>query len=120
MPRARMLARLVRSERGRRLLARRGTRVESFSPVSAAPIELAPAIAGVPIAIVHGGRDRYVPLRDAEALHERLGSPRRLVVLPDFGHGEAGFGPRFAAVLERLIEELLGLARSEGPPAPDG
>ncbi len=112
MPRARMLGRLVRSDRGRRLLARHGTRVDPFAPVSVPPIELASAIAA-PVAIIHGGRDRYVPLSDAKALHERLRSPRRLVVLPDFGHGEAGFGPDFAGVLERLILELLGAA----PPA---
>jgi pimeloyl-ACP methyl ester carboxylesterase len=120
MPRARMLGRLVRSDRGRRLLARRGTRVEPFAPVSMPPIELAPAIAPTPVAIVHGGRDRYVPLSDAEALHERLGSPRRLVVLPHFGHGEAGFGPDFADVLERLILELLGAAPGAGPPVTEG
>ena len=108
MPRARLLGRLVRSERGRRLLARHGTRVDPYAPVSAAPIELAPRIATTPVAIVHGGRDRYVPLSDARALHDRLGSPRRLVILPDFGHGEAGFSRDFADVLERLIRELLG------------
>jgi pimeloyl-ACP methyl ester carboxylesterase len=115
MPRARMLGRLVRSERGRRLLARHGTRVEPFAPVSVAPIELAPAIAPTPVAIVHGTRDRYVPLSDAEALHEQLGSPRRLVVLPDFGHGEAGFGPGFVEVLERLIRELLDVSPADQP-----
>jgi pimeloyl-ACP methyl ester carboxylesterase len=119
MPRARMLGRLVRSDRGRRLLARRGTRVGPFEPVSVAPIELAPAIAA-PVAIVHGGRDRYVPLSDAKALHERLRSPRRLVVLPDFGHGEAGFGPDFADVLERLILELLGAASGASPSVTEG
>jgi pimeloyl-ACP methyl ester carboxylesterase len=125
LPRARVLARLVRSARGRRLLARHGTRVDAFAPVSMPPIELASAIVA-PVAIVHGGRDRYVPLSDATALHERLRSPRRLVVLPDFGHGEAGFGPDFAAVLERLILELLGVAlpatadrhMPNGPPSP--
>jgi pimeloyl-ACP methyl ester carboxylesterase len=117
MPRARMLGRLVRSDRGKRLLARHGTRVVgSFSPVTVAPIDLAPSIE-TPVAIVHGGRDRYVPLSDAKALHERLGSPRRLVVLPDFGHGEAGFGPDFADVLDRLIEDLLGLSAPSSPPA---
>jgi len=119
MPRARMLGRLVRSERGRRLLARHGTRVDPFAPVPEAPIELAPAIAPTPVAIVHGGRDRYVPLRDAQALHERLGSPRRLIVLPDFGHGEAGFEPGFAEILERLIDELLGLASPADATGPD-
>jgi pimeloyl-ACP methyl ester carboxylesterase len=63
------------------------------------PIDPAPAIA-TPVAIIHGGRDRYVPLSDAGALHERC-ARRRPVVLPHFGHGEAGFGPDFAAVLAR-------------------
>jgi fermentation-respiration switch protein FrsA (DUF1100 family) len=89
--------------------------VAPFAPVSVPPIELAPAIATTPIAIVHGVRDRYVPLSDAEALHERLGSPRRLVVLPNFGHGEAGFGPDFGDVLERLINELLDLVPDPAP-----
>jgi pimeloyl-ACP methyl ester carboxylesterase len=119
MPRAQVLGRLARSERGRRLLARHGTRVDPDVRVTNAPIELAPAIAPTPVAIVHGGRDRYVPLRDAQALHERLGSPRRLIVLPDFGHGEAGFGPGFAEILERLIYELLGLAPRADAAGPD-
>jgi fermentation-respiration switch protein FrsA (DUF1100 family) len=60
---------------------------------------------------VHGRRDRYVPLSDAYALYERLGEPRRLVVLSDFGHGEASFSPQFAVILEELITELLSLKR---------
>jgi pimeloyl-ACP methyl ester carboxylesterase len=110
LPRARVLGRLVRSERGRRLLERHGTRTAPYAPVSVPPIELAPTIAPIPVAIVHGGRDHYVPLSDAQALHDRLGTPRRLVVLPNFGHGEAGFGPEFAVVLERLIRDLLAQA----------
>ena len=107
LPRARVLGRLVRSERGRWLLERHGTRTAPFEPVSVPPIELVPTISPIPVAIVHGGRDHYVPLSDAQALHDRLGTPRRLVVLPNFGHGEAGFGPEFAVVLERLIRDLL-------------
>ena len=110
LPRARVLGRLVRSERGRRLLERHGTRAAPFLPVSIPPIELAPTISPIPVAIIHGGRDRYVPLSDAQALHDRLGTPRRLVVLPNFGHGEAGFGPGFAAVLDDLIRDLLAQA----------
>jgi pimeloyl-ACP methyl ester carboxylesterase len=106
LPRARVLGRLVRSERGRRLLERRGTRTNPFATVSIPPIELAPTIAR-PVTIVHGERDRYVPLTDAHALHERLTTPHRLVVLPNFGHGEAAFGPAFADLLAGLIREML-------------
>ena len=83
--------------------------------VTTPPIEVDPALAAVPVAIVHGDRDRYVPLSDAEALHDTLPGPPRLVVLPGFGHGEAGFGPGFAEVVERLVRELLAQA-PELPP----
>jgi pimeloyl-ACP methyl ester carboxylesterase len=115
LPRARVLGRIVRSERGRRLLARRGTRAEPFVPVAVPPIEVAHVISPTPVAIVHGMRDRYVPVSEAHALHERLRAPRRLVVLPSFGHGEAGFEPGFAAVLDDLIRELLDGRLDAGP-----
>jgi len=108
LPRARVLSTLVRTERGRRLLVRYGTRVDpQRAPVVSPPLDLAAEIAPVPVAIVHGGRDRYVPLRDARELYARLGEPRVLVVLPEFGHAEAGFDDAFAEMLESLIGRLL-------------
>jgi fermentation-respiration switch protein FrsA (DUF1100 family) len=108
LPRARLLGRAVHSERGRRLLERLGTRVAPVTPaVVASPLELAARISPVPVAIVHGGRDRYVPLADAHALYNRLSEPKRLIVLPQFGHGEAGFTRDFAIWLDRLIASLL-------------
>ena len=77
------------------------------APVTSPPLDLAAEIAPIPVAIVHGRRDRYVPVSDAYALYERLGEPRRLVVLPRFGHGEAGFTDEFAVMLEALIADLL-------------
>jgi len=107
--RARVLQILAGTDRGRRLLVRYGTRVDPQPvPVAAAPLDLAGAIAPVPVAIVHGGRDRYVPVRDAYALYERLGEPRLLLVLPRFGHGEAGFDADFAVQMRALIARLLG------------
>jgi fermentation-respiration switch protein FrsA (DUF1100 family) len=72
-----------------------------------APADLA-AIAPVPVAIVHGRRDHYVPLADAHALYEQLAEPRRLVVLPNFGHGEAGFDSAFRVQLVQLVGDLVG------------
>jgi pimeloyl-ACP methyl ester carboxylesterase len=118
LPRARLLGRIVRSERGRRLLARRGTRAAPFEPVALPPIDVAPVISPTPVAIVHGLRDRYVPVSEAHALHDRLRAPRRLVVLPSFGHGEAGFDPGFAVMLDDLIRELLD-DRLDAPAAPE-
>jgi alpha-beta hydrolase superfamily lysophospholipase len=105
--RARLLRRAALSARGRRLLDLYGTRVGSVAEAVTPPIDLVAGIAPVPVAIVHGERDRYVPLADAYALYERLSEPRRLVVLRDFGHGEAGFGPEFAELLTDLIADML-------------
>jgi pimeloyl-ACP methyl ester carboxylesterase len=119
LPRARLLSALVRTERGRRLLVRYGTRVDpQRAPVAVPPLDLAAEIAPVPVAIVHGGRDRYVPLRDAYELYARLGEPRELVVLPEFGHAEAGFDDGFAEMLESLIDRLLAGSAAGKPPEP--
>ncbi|MDQ1521838.1 MAG: hypothetical protein QOI55_2911, partial [Actinomycetota bacterium] len=58
-----------------------------------------------------GRRDHYVPVLDAHALYDRLAEPRRLVVLPNFGHGEAGFDAAFAAQLVQLINDLARLGQ---------
>lgn len=105
--RARLLGRAALSPRGRRLLDLYGTRVGSVPDVMTAPIDLVSRIAPVPVAIVHGARDRYVPLADAYALYDRLREPQRLVVLADFGHGEAGFDSKFGHRLAELIDDLL-------------
>lgn len=113
LPRARLLGTLAGTERGRRLLDRYGTRVDpQQAPVASPPLDLVAEIAPIPVAIVHGRRDRYVPVSDAYALYERLSEPRRLVVLPRFGHGEAGFTDEFAVMLETLIADLLGRAQA--------
>jgi alpha-beta hydrolase superfamily lysophospholipase len=105
--RARLLRAAALSPRGRRLLDLYGTRVGPLSESITPPLDLVARIAPTPVAIIHGARDRYVPLADAYALYHRLGEPRRLVVLPDFGHGEAAFEPPFADRVADLIDELL-------------
>jgi alpha-beta hydrolase superfamily lysophospholipase len=105
--RARLLRAAALSARGRRLLDLYGTHVGSVPEAITPPIDLVAQIAPTPVAIIHGRRDRYVPLADAYALYHRLGEPRRLIVLPDFGHGEAGFEPAFADRLNNLIDDLL-------------
>jgi len=105
--RARLLRRAALSRRGRRLLDLYGTRVGAVPEAITPPIDLVAQIAPMPVAIVHGVRDRYVPVADAYALYDRLGEPRRLVVLRNFGHGEAGFDPEFADRLTDLIGDLL-------------
>jgi pimeloyl-ACP methyl ester carboxylesterase len=111
--RARMLGHLVRSDSGRRLLHLYGTRTEPFAPVASAPVDLAAGIAPVPVALLHGTQDPYVPLSDAVALYEHLNDPRRLVVLRRFGHAEASFRAGFAQEFEAVLADVLRYAPTE-------
>jgi alpha-beta hydrolase superfamily lysophospholipase len=54
----------------------------------------------VPIAIVHGDRDRFILPSEAVELYHACQSPRRLAVVPDMGHAfdRAGVDPIRAAV----------------------
>ncbi len=70
------------------------------------PAELALRIS-IPVAIVHGDRDPYVPVDDAVLLHDRLGGYRRLLILPGVGHAETAYTPEFAELLDSLIGDLL-------------
>ncbi len=69
----------------------------------------------VPILIVHGADDHFFPARDAEALFEQANEPKRLLLLPRFGHAEDGFTDAFAAQLVKEIEGLLALAAEAAP-----
>jgi pimeloyl-ACP methyl ester carboxylesterase len=104
LPRARVLGRIVHSKHGRRLLQQRGTRVADTVPVTIPHVDL--HAISVLVVIVHGRRDRYVPLLDAYALYERLSEPRRIVVLPNFGHGEAAFDDTFASQLVDIVTDV--------------
>ena len=106
--RAQALLMAVRNPLGRRILSARGTRVVGLletPPLS--PAQLAEQIA-IPVALIHGAKDPYVPVDDAVLLHERLSGPKRLVLLPEFGHAEAGYSPELVGVLGSLVEDLLG------------
>ena len=50
------------------------------------PIDVIDRIAPRPILLLHGARDDVVPIADAQALYDRAGDPRELVILPEAGH----------------------------------
>jgi pimeloyl-ACP methyl ester carboxylesterase len=106
--RARGLLLAVRSRLGRRIFWSLGTRIiDSIATPPLSPSELADQIT-VPVAIIHGERDPYVPTDDALLLNERLAGPKRLVILPEFGHAEAAYTPELVTLLESLLEGLPG------------
>lgn len=95
---------------GRRMLRGLfGTRIDLNWGNPEPPVE-AVAHIRAPILIIHGADDHFFPLSDATLLHERAPEPKRLLVLPRFGHAEDGFTPAFAARLADEIDGLLAIA----------
>ncbi len=67
-----------------------------------------------PILLIHGDDDHFFSPHDAEELYERAPEPKRLKLVPHFGHAEDGFTESFAS---ELSEEIAGmLARTPGSP----
>jgi pimeloyl-ACP methyl ester carboxylesterase len=92
-PRAALAAALTRTGAGRRLARRLGARLDPTWRWSEPPDALAARLA-VPLAVVHGTGDRFMPASEAEILHASGASAdptgsrgqRRLDLVPDMGH----------------------------------
>lgn len=87
-----------------------GTRIGIPTGDRAAPAELVERISPIPLLVVHGEDDHWFPVAHARLLFERAREPKRLLVLPGFGHGEDGFTDAFASRLTDEIADLLHLA----------
>ncbi|GAA3959748.1 alpha/beta fold hydrolase [Actinomadura viridis] len=73
----------------------RGTRVapKGWDPEPEAPHAVASRIAPVPLLVVHGDADAFLPIEHAYQLYEAARDPRELWVEPGFGHAEAAATP---------------------------
>jgi len=93
-----------------RVLMRRlfGTRINLEWGNPAPPLEAVEKI-NAPILIIHGNDDHFFPATDAESLYANAPEPKRLKLIPLFGHAEDGFTEAFAADLAGEITELLAL-----------
>jgi alpha-beta hydrolase superfamily lysophospholipase len=71
---------------GRRFALRRmGVRVAPPSPRSAPPVELVTEV-HVPIAIIHGRADPFIPVSDAEDLYSASNEPHRVEIIDQLAH----------------------------------
>jgi len=97
-----------------RAIARRvmGTTINLEWGNPAPPADVIGSIAPIPVLIVHGADDHFFPSADAELLYARAGEPKRLLILPKFGHAEDGFTPEFAEQLAGEVEALVSPAAS--------
>lgn len=93
-PRAAVAAALTRTGVGRRLARRLGARLDPRWRWTEPPDALAARLP-VPLAVVHGTDDRFMPTTEADRLHRAgagadgghpTGAPRRLVVVSGMGH----------------------------------
>lgn len=109
-PRGVFAAGLTRTRLGRAAAARwLRVRVASQWTNAAPPNALVPRLR-VPLAIVHGADDRFVPPEDAAALFEAASEPRRLDLVPGLGHA---FEPPAVPVIVEALDWVLERARSE-------
>jgi len=97
-----------------RALARRvmGTTINLEWGNPLPPADLIGRIAPIPVLIIHGEDDHFFPATDAELLYGRAGEPKRLLILPQFGHAEDGFTPAFVEQLADEVEALVTAAPS--------
>jgi alpha-beta hydrolase superfamily lysophospholipase len=76
------------------------------------PAELVRCIA-VPVAIVHGDQDRYIPITDAHAIYQACNSPyRRLELVPGMGHA---FDRKALPAVNNALDWLLAEDPSDRP-----
>lgn len=85
-PTAMLTAGITRTRLGRRLASRYlRVRVAQEWNAPDPPIDLMPNIAG-PVAVLHGSRDRFIPVAAAEDLFDVASEPRQLKIVEHMGH----------------------------------
>ena len=68
-------------------------------------------IAPRPLLLIAAGNDRLVPPEDCQSLYDKARDPKKLVVLPGFGHYEVYAKPAF----DQVMDETVGWFRSHLP-----
>jgi pimeloyl-ACP methyl ester carboxylesterase len=91
-----------------RWLARRylGVRIAEPGPRPAPPVELVPDVA-VPLALIHGRADPFIPVADAELLAAAAQAPSRLDLVEGMGHA---FAPESIEPVVAAVDWVLAQA----------
>jgi pimeloyl-ACP methyl ester carboxylesterase len=106
---------LFATKLGRKLVEYTGVKLAGEWGEPASPVALVERVAPIPLLLIHGENDHYFPPDSAEQLFAAAREPKRLLVLPGFGHAEDGFTPAFTERLEKEIDALLADAPQSPP-----
>ncbi len=109
-PRTAVAAALTRTRLGRSLARRRGVRLDRRWVWPEPPDALAARLT-VPLAVVHGRDDRFMPTSEAQVLHDAAPGHRRLDLVTGMGHayGARGLEPICDAVAWCLAVPVPGV-----------
>jgi len=96
---------LTRTRAGRRVAAAwLRVRVDPLWTNPEPPCDLVGRL-DIPIVVLHGARDRFIPPRAGARLHASARDPRRLVLVPDMGHAFDGLARQ---PIVDAVEWILG------------
>ena len=81
------------------------------------PIDFIARIAPRPVLIVHGERDRLIPIAEAHALYAAARQPVELWIVPDSGHARAASkaAEEYLRRVDRFFGDALGGTGTEVP-----
>ena len=100
------------------------TRVSNgkWDPVPLPPDDAAALIAPIPLLVVHGDKDHFIPVDHAQRIYDAAADPKELWIVPGFGHAESATGPQLIRRIGRWIRGTVGLdeAAALGNPAAVG
>ena len=103
-----------------RLVARRalGTRISSagwdLDALPEAPVDVVARISPTPLLLIHGDQDHYFPVEHPQALYAAAKEPKRMWLVPGFGHAESAATPELLDRLGAYLPELVQLGRPAG------
>jgi fermentation-respiration switch protein FrsA (DUF1100 family) len=102
-----------------RVVLRTRVSATGWPEVPEQPVDVAGRVAPIPLLIVHGCRDHYVPVEHAEKLYAAAREPKRLWLEPDFGHAENAAPGELLDRISAWLHDPAGFVPAHGAP-PDG
>jgi pimeloyl-ACP methyl ester carboxylesterase len=92
---------------------------EGWKLIPVPPAEAAARIAPVPLLIVHGDQDLYLPPEHARQLYMAAREPKELWLLPGMGHAEAACSQELVDRIARWIDQATARPAAPESPVPE-